>query len=66
MIILKSNNQCKIILASILLSLLLIRTSFAQTTGSISGTIESKEKVVSIYALVRATGPFNKGSKKNR
>ncbi|GEM_PF-5103186 len=66
MIILKSNNQCKIILASILLSLLLIRTSFAQTTGSISGTIEQKEKVVSIYALVRATGPFNKAGKKNR
>ncbi|MDO9464877.1 MAG: hypothetical protein Q7J67_06230 [bacterium] len=66
MTISKSNNPFKIIPVSILLSLLLIRTSFAQTTGSISGTIEPKEKVVSIYALVRATGPFNKDGKKNR
>ena len=66
MIILKSNNPCKIIPVFILLSSLLIRTSFAQATGSISGTIEPKEKVVSIHALVRATGPFNKDGKKNR
>ena len=66
MIILKRNNPCKIIPVFILLSSLLIRTSFAQATGSISGTIEPKEKIVSIYALVRATGPFNKDGKKNR
>lgn len=67
MIILKSNNPGKIISVFILLlSLLLIKTGFAQATGSISGIIEPKEKVVSIHALVRATGPFNKDSKKNR
>ena len=63
MTISKNNNPCKIILVFILL---LIRTSQAQATGSISGIIEPKEKVVSIYALVRATGHFNKDSKKNR
>jgi len=54
------------VISAILLILFLSLPSLAGTTGSISGTIEPKEKVVSIYALIRATGPFNKAGKKNR
>lgn len=66
MIISRVNSFKFQIVSAILLILFLSLPSLAQATGSISGTIEPKEKVVSIYALVRATGPFNKDGKGDR
>jgi len=66
MIILRVNSFKFQIIPAILFILFFPSLSLAETTGSISGIIEPKEKVVTIYALVRATGPFNKDGKKNR
>ena len=66
MIISRVNSFKFQIIPAILFILFFYSSSLAETTGSISGTIEPKEKVVSIHVLVRATGPFNKDGKKNR